>query len=143
MEISLKFRQSKGNNSSIAKANLLKRHVHSYTIVIFIQHQFHEISSISYYIMEDGKLLKILAIKGNSSSITKATLMKFHMHNHNMVKNIQYKFHGIPSIGYLVMAKYGRLMDRRMDGWIEETKDKWKMPNHTHILPWGIIIYHT
>ena len=37
-----------------------------------------------------------------------ATLMKLHMHNHTMVIYIQYKFHELPSIGYLVMAEDGK-----------------------------------
>ena len=31
--------------------------------------------------------------------------MKLHMHNHTMVIYIQYKFHEIPSIDYLVTAE--------------------------------------
>ena len=53
---SLKFRQSKGNNSSITEDILMKIHTHNHTMVLFIQHKFHEIPSIGYLVMaEDGK----------------------------------------------------------------------------------------
>ena len=53
---SLKFRQSKGDDSSITKTTLIKLHVHSHTMVIYNQYKFHEIPSISYLVMaEDGK----------------------------------------------------------------------------------------
>ena len=43
--------------------------------------------------------------------MTNDTQMKLHGHDHTMVIYIQYKFHGIPSIGVKVMAgdkkKYG------------------------------------
>ena len=38
---SLKFRQSKGNNSSITDDNLLKLHKHNHTIVIYTQYKVH------------------------------------------------------------------------------------------------------
>ena len=38
---SLKFRQSKGNNSSITDDTLMKIHVHNHTIVIYIQYNIH------------------------------------------------------------------------------------------------------
>ena len=41
--------------------------------------------------------------------------MKLHMHNNTTVIHIQYKFHEIPSIGYLVMAEDGET-DGRKDG---------------------------
>ena len=34
--------------------------------------------------------------------------MKLHMHNHNMVIYIRYKFHETPSIAYKVMAEDGK-----------------------------------
>ena len=43
---SLKFRQSKGNNSSITNVTLMKLNLHNYTMVINIQYKFHEIPSI-------------------------------------------------------------------------------------------------
>ena len=103
---SLKCRQSKGNNSSITDYTLMKLHVHNHTMVIYIQYKFYEVPSIAYKVMaEDGKKsLKFRQSKGNNSSITDDTLMKLHMHNHTMVIYIQYKFHEIPSAGYLVMA---------------------------------------
>ena len=39
---------------------------------------------------------------GSNSSTSDDTLMNLHMHNYTMVVYIQYKFHEIPSIGYLV-----------------------------------------
>ena len=59
----------------------------------------------------EKKLLKIRQSKDKNSSIIDNTLMKLHMHNHTMVIYIHYKFHEIPSIGYLVMAE-----DRKTDG---------------------------
>ena len=106
---SLKFRQSKGNNSSITDDTMMKLIMHNNTMVIYIQYKFQEISFIGYLVMaEDGnKKLKFRQSKGDNSSITsitKDTLMDLYMHNHHMVIYIQYKFHEIPSIGYLVMA---------------------------------------
>ena len=63
------------------------------------------------------KSLKFRQSKGNNSSITDDTLMKLYVHNHTMVFiYIQYKFHNIPYIGYLVMAE-DRNRDERKDGW--------------------------
>ena len=45
---------------------------------------------------------------GNNSSTSDDTLMNLHVHNYTMVVYIQYKFHEIPSIGYLVMAEDGK-----------------------------------
>ena len=50
---SLKFRQSKGNNSTITDDIPIKLHVHILTMVIYIQYMFHEISSISYPVMAE------------------------------------------------------------------------------------------
>ena len=53
---SLKFRQSKGDYSSITNVTQMKIHVYSHTMVIHIQYKFHEIPSIGYPVMaEDGK----------------------------------------------------------------------------------------
>ena len=41
---------------------------------------------------------------GNNPSTSDDTLMNLHVHNCTMVVYIQYKFHEIPSIGYLVMV---------------------------------------
>ena len=38
---SLKFSQSKGNNSSITDYTLKKLHMHNHTIVLYIQDKFH------------------------------------------------------------------------------------------------------
>ena len=52
----MKFRQSKGNDSFIADATLMKLHMHNHTMVICIQYKFHEVSSICYLVMaEDGQ----------------------------------------------------------------------------------------
>ena len=40
--------------------------------------------------------------------MTDDTLVKLHMHNHSMFIYIQYTFHEIPSLGYLVMAEDGK-----------------------------------
>ena len=53
---SLKFRQGKGDYSSIADVTLMKLNVHNHTMVIYIQYKFCEIPSIAYLVMaEDGK----------------------------------------------------------------------------------------
>ena len=39
------------------------------------------------------KSLKFRQLKGNNSSLADDTLMKLHMHNHNMFICIQHKFH--------------------------------------------------
>ena len=58
---------------------------------------------------EDGKKsLKFRQSKDNNSAIRDNTLMKLHVHNLTMVIYIRYKFHKIPSIGYLVMAEDGK-----------------------------------
>ena len=90
--------------------------------VIYIQYKFHEIPSIGYiciprYIwLRKEKSFKFRQSKGNNSSITEDTLMKLSVHNHTMVIiYIQYKFHEIPSIGYLAMAEDGKT-NGRTDG---------------------------
>ena len=50
---SLKFRQSKGNKSTITDDTPIKLHVHILTMVIYIQYMIHEISSISYPVMAE------------------------------------------------------------------------------------------
>ena len=53
---SLKFNQSKGDNSCITNDTLIKLNVHNNTVVIYIQYMFQEISFIGYLVMaEDGK----------------------------------------------------------------------------------------
>ena len=42
---SLKLRQSKGINSTIANRIPIKFHVHNFTIVIYIQYKFHRLPS--------------------------------------------------------------------------------------------------
>ena len=55
-EKTLKFRQSKGDNSSITDNTLMKILMHNHTIVIYIQYKFPEIPSIGYLVMaEAGK----------------------------------------------------------------------------------------
>ena len=57
---SLKFRQSKGNNSSISDDTLMKHHVHNYTMVIYIHFTFHEFPSNAFLDKtEDGKIIEI------------------------------------------------------------------------------------
>ena len=51
----------------------------------------------------------------NTSAINDATAIKLHAHNLIMAIYIQYKFHEIPSIGYLVKAEEGKT-DGRTDG---------------------------
>ena len=54
---------------------------------------------------EDGKYILIFRqSKGNNSLITDDTQVKLRVHNHSIVIYIQYTFHEIPFIGYLVMA---------------------------------------
>ena len=103
---SLQFRQSKGDNSSINHDTLMELHVHNHTIVICIQYKFHEISFIGYLVMaEDGKFIECKQSMGNNSSLTDDTPIKLQVHNLTVVIYIQYMFHELPSIDYLVMAK--------------------------------------
>ena len=113
----MKFRQSKGNNSSITEDIMMKLHVHNHAMVIYIQYEFHEIPSIGYLVMAEDrkKLLKFWQSKNHNSTITDATLMKLHVHNHTMVIYGQYMFHEIQSIGYLVMTEDGKT-DGHPDG---------------------------
>ena len=79
------------------------------TMVIYIQYSFHEIISIGYLVnAEDGKKsLKFKQSKGNNSGINNGTPIKLNVHNLTKVIYIQYKFHEILSIGFLVMAEDG------------------------------------
>ena len=53
----LRFKQSKGNSSSITNDKLVKLHVHNTTMVIYIQHKFHDIPFIGSLVMiEDRKI---------------------------------------------------------------------------------------
>ena len=49
------------------------------------------------------------------STITDNSPIKLHMHNLIMVIYIQYKFHEIPSIGYLEMAEDGKTDGQRQN----------------------------
>ena len=60
------------------------------------------------------KTLKFRQSKGNYSAITNDTLIKPDVHNFNMPKHIQYRFHEIPSIVYLGMAE-DRKSDKRTE----------------------------
>ena len=84
---SLKFRQSKGNNSSIADDTLMKRHVQNHKMFIFIQYKFQEILFIGYLVMAEDvkKSLKFRQSKGNNSAITDDTQIKLPVHNLTMV----------------------------------------------------------
>ena len=55
------------------------------------------------------KSFKFRQSKDNTSYIAYDTLMKLHMHNHTIIIYIQYTFHVITSIGYLVMAEDGKI----------------------------------
>ena len=56
---SLKLRQSKGINSTIANRIPIKFHVHNFTMVIYIQYKIHWIPSLSYLDMaEDEKIIE-------------------------------------------------------------------------------------
>ena len=72
MNKSLKSRQSKGNHSAIIDDIPIQPNVHSLTMVIYIQHKFHEIRSIIYLVMaeEGNKKIKFRQSKGNNSAIT-------------------------------------------------------------------------
>ena len=54
------------------------------------------------------KSLKFRQSKDNISVITDNTQIKLHAHHLTMVIYTQYKFHALPSIGYLVMAEDGK-----------------------------------
>ena len=86
---------------------------------IYIQYKCHEIPSLGYLVMaeDEKKSLKIRHSEGNNSTITEDTPKKLHMHNLTIVIYIHYKFHQLPSIGYLVMAEDG-ITDR----WTERPK---------------------
>ena len=88
----------------------MKLCMHNHTLVVYIQYKFREISFIGYLVMAkyEKKSLKSRQSKGGNSSITHDILMKLHVHSHTMVIYIQYMFHEIPSIGYLVMAEDGK-----------------------------------
>ena len=62
----MKFRQSKGDNSSITDDTLMKLHVNNHTMLLYNQYKFHENQFISYLVMaEDGKkTLKYTHSKG-------------------------------------------------------------------------------
>ena len=56
----------------------------------------------------EKKPLKFKQSKSNNSSITNYTLMKLQVHTHTIVIYIQYKFHEIPFIAYIVMVEDGQ-----------------------------------
>ena len=58
--------------------------------------------------------MKFRQSKGNNSAITD-DIPKIHVHNIIIVIYIQYKFHELPFIGYLVMTK-----DGKTHGWMEK-----------------------
>ena len=82
-------------------------HMHNHTMVIYIQYKFHEILPMGYLVMgEEGKKsLNFRQTKGNHSAIPDGSLTKLYVHNLTMVIYMQYRFHEIPSISYLVMAE--------------------------------------
>ena len=51
----LKFRQLKGDKSSITHDTLMKLHVHYQTMVTYIQYKIHEIPSIGYLVMAEDR----------------------------------------------------------------------------------------
>ena len=51
----MKFRQSNGNNSSIADDTPIKRHMQNLTMVVYIQYKFHELQSIGYLVIAEGR----------------------------------------------------------------------------------------
>ena len=60
--------------------------------------------------------------------MTDDTLVKLRVHSQTVIRNSQYKFYEIPSIGYLLMAEDGKT-DERKDGrkhWTERRKDNVK-----------------
>ena len=57
-------------------------------------------------------MLKFRQSKGNNSAITDGIPIKLHTHHLTMAIYSQYKFHEIPSIGYLVMAEDGKLVGK-------------------------------
>ena len=117
---SLKWRQPKGNTSAITDGTPIKLYVHNLIMVIYSQYKFHEILSIIHRLPSHGwvlkKSLKFRQSKGNNSAITDDTQIKLHLHNLTIAIYIQYKFHEVSSIGYLVMAE-DRKSDGRTEGW--------------------------
>ena len=100
---------SKGNIYTITDNTLIKLLMHNHTMAIYIQYKFHEIPSIGHLILAEDrkKSLKFRQSKGNNSTVTNDTLKQLHVHNLTMVIYIQYKFHEIPTFGYLVRAEDG------------------------------------
>ena len=81
--------------------------MHNHTMVIqFSFMKFHPLFKKLWLRTENE--LKFRQSKDNNSSLSSDTLSKLHMHNHTIVIYIQYKFHEIQSIGYLVMAEDGK-----------------------------------
>ena len=83
--------------------------------------KFHPL--VTYLWLRTEKSLKFRQSKGNISAITDDTPIKLHMHNLTIVIYIQYKFHWIPSIGYLVKAEDGKT------DWWRNQKDRRTTPN--------------
>ena len=79
----------------VTDGTLIKLHLHSLTIVIYIQYKYHEIPSIGYLVMAEDrkKSLKFRHSKGNNSAITDGNAIKLHVQNLTIVIYIQYKFH--------------------------------------------------
>ena len=82
---------------------------------------------------EDGKTsLKFKRPKGINSVLTNYTPIKLHVHTLIMAIYIQYKFHEILSVGYLVMAEV-----RKWDGRKDRQKDGQRQPISLRL--WGEI----
>ena len=56
---------------------------------------------------DDRKSLKLRQSKGNNTFIADDYLINLRVHNQNIFKYVQYKFHEIPSLGYLAMDEDG------------------------------------
>ena len=79
-KISLKCRQSKGNNFYITDDTLMKLHMQNHTMVIYIHYSTNPLQR--YGRRWEKTSLKFRQSKGNNFSITNDTLMKLPMHNH-------------------------------------------------------------
>ena len=84
-------------------------------------------------------------LKGNNSAITDDTPIKLSMHNLTLAIYIQFKFHEIPSTGYLVMAEDGKksLILRQLKGNNSAIIDNIPIKLHMHYLTMVIYIFST
>ena len=64
---SLKFRQSKGNNSSVTDDILMKLNVHNNTVVIYIPYKFQEISFIGHQGLATKSKFRLLIVAYSSA----------------------------------------------------------------------------